>query len=340
MVEIYFATNRNRLPNENGEARFGQLAGPGAQGIAFGRATVENVALDDPGSGVITSCEVMNLGGIGPELSQSMLADGRDLCVFVHGAANTFVDSIQRAAFNGNWLNALPGSNLAVLVFSWPARHYDLWNVLGDLENYRQDQAQARASAPHFIEFLKSLYSLRPALGARRLTLMAHSMGNYALAFGVESWFATPSHSGPLFDSVILAAADEQSTSFGLSAGARLSDLWELAPVITIYSSREDVLILTSHIVNHDWRLGFDGPPNRPDTAFFPREHYVFVDCTGIEDYTNPLVDSPDRSHQYYRQSETVRRDIGRVLRGQEAPAGARSYDARRNVFTLPIVVA
>ncbi|MBV9252170.1 MAG: alpha/beta hydrolase, partial [Acetobacteraceae bacterium] len=219
-----------------------------------------------------------------------------------------------------------------------PARHYDLWDIIRDLRDYRLDQGQAQASAAHFVDFLQCLYRFQPSLAGRRLTLLAHSMGNYALAFGTDQWFATPRTPKVLFNTVVLAAADEQSDTFGLPAGKRLSDLWELSPAITVYSSREDVLINTSQVVNADWRLGYDGPPNRADTAFFKPGQYTFVDCTGIEDYTNPLIDSPDRSHQYYRQSETVRQDIARVLRGQDAPAGARNYDARRNAYSLTVV--
>jgi esterase/lipase superfamily enzyme len=38
----------------------------------------------------------------------------------------------------------------------------------------------------HFVEFLQALHRFRHSIGARRLTLLAHSMGNYVLGFGVE----------------------------------------------------------------------------------------------------------------------------------------------------------
>lgn len=95
------------------------------------------------------------------------------------------------------------------------------------------------------------------------------------------------SHNAPtLFDEVILAAADEPSDTFGMPDGARLSDLWELTKHITVYSNREDILIFASHIVNKDWRLGHDGPPNRADIRFFPPAEYAFVDCTANEDFS------------------------------------------------------
>jgi esterase/lipase superfamily enzyme len=337
MVEIYFATNRNRLLNPGGMAEFGQLAGPGSQGIAFGTATVEDISLDQPDAGTITSCEVVNFGGIGPELAAKILGGDRDILVFVHGAANTFTDALRRAAFNVTWLNNQGGRQFTMLAFSWPARDYQLWNILEDLEDYKQDQMQAQASAPHFVEFLQAVSRLRSQLGSRRMTMLAHSMGNYMLGFGIERWFADPRPPVQLFDAVVLAAADEQSNTFGLPAAGRMSDLWELTPEVTVYSSREDVLMLASHIANGDWRLGFDGPPNRADTRFFSTDHYKFIDCTAIQDFTASFIDAPDRTHQYYRQSETVRSDIGRLMRREGAPVETRIYDGSKNAFTLPV---
>jgi esterase/lipase superfamily enzyme len=336
-IKVYFATNRNRLADQNGQANFGELAGTGVQGIAYGAATVENVALETPNAGTITACSVVNLGSIGQDLSAQILAEDKDIVVFIHGAANTFRDSIQRAAFNCNWINQEPGRGVVVLVFSWPARHYKLWDLVSDLVNYRLDQAQAQASETHFVEFIQSLYRFQPSLGGRRLTLLAHSMGNYALGFGLERWFATPRAAQTLFDATVLAAADEPSNTFGLPNGGRLSDLWQISRHVTTYTNQQDVLMHASHIANGDWRLGFNGPANHADTKFFPAQHYVFVDCTRNEDFTQPLLEAPDRSHQYYRQSKTVRRDVARVLKGLEVPAGGRQYDTTGNVTTVPI---
>jgi esterase/lipase superfamily enzyme len=338
-IDVFFATNRNRLSDTNGVANFGDLAMPTVKGIAFGIATVDGVILEDPGAGKITKAQVISFGGIDQELASLILGEPeRDIVVFVHGAANTFENALQRAAFNQNWLNNAPGRGVVIVVFSWPATSYRLWDLLQDLGDYRHDQTEARASDMHFVEFLQALYRFRGLMGRRRLTMLAHSMGNYMLGFGVERWFSAAHDVPKFFDDVILAAADEPSNTFGMPNGARLSDLWLLTNRITVYSSREDVLIFASHIVNGDWRLGHDGPPNRADKRFFPPEEYVFVDCTENEDYTVSLLQSPDRSHQYYRQSLTVRADVARVLKGLAPPEGARVYDQRGNFYTLPTI--
>jgi esterase/lipase superfamily enzyme len=209
-VEVFFATNRNRLPDKNGIADFGDLAIPDVKGIAFGTATVDNVNLDDPGTGRITKARVLSFGDISPELAGMILAEPeRDIVVFVHGAANAFADALQRAAFNQNWVSEVPGRGVVFVVFSWPATSYDLVNLLRDLVDYRRDQSEARASDLHFVEFLRALHRFRGAIGGRRLALLAHSMGNYALGFGVERWFSASHDASILFDHVILAAADE-----------------------------------------------------------------------------------------------------------------------------------
>jgi esterase/lipase superfamily enzyme len=221
-IEIFFATNRNRLADQNGQAAFGSLAAPGAQGIAFGACTVDNVGDADPGTGTITELKVVNFGGIGPELGARILADpGTDVLVFVHGAANTFRDAMQRAAFNTHWINQLPGRPVTMIAFSWPALHYNLADIVGDLRDYHLDQAQARASDVHFVEFLQALTQLKATMGSRRLSLLAHSMGNFMLGFGVQRWFATPRDLPPLFDQVVLAAADEPSGTFATPDGGR-----------------------------------------------------------------------------------------------------------------------
>ena len=143
-IDVFFATNRNRLAEANGVANFGDLAHPDVKGIAFGAATVSDVNLDDPGAGQITKAQVMSFGDISAELAAQIFAGPeRDIVVFVHGAANTFRDSLQRAAFNQNWVSQAPGRAVIFIVFSWPATSYELWNLLADFNDYRHDQSEA-----------------------------------------------------------------------------------------------------------------------------------------------------------------------------------------------------
>ena len=261
-------------------------------------------------------------------------------------STSRFIDfcpaAIKRSAFNREWFAAsgVAEADTTVLAFSWPSGG-ELFASLPDPPDtaYRHDQDMAGRSSAHLASFLRNVLTLvdRTRRAGKRAFLLAHSMGNYMLGFGVERWFATPRTAQRLFDTTVLAAADEFSITFGRPNGQRLSDLWEITPQITVYTNREDVLMHASHIANGDWRLGYDAAPNRADKAFFSPDRYAFVDCTDNEDFTNSFLNLPDRSHQYYRQSKTVRRDIARVLKSLAIPVGGRVYHDARNVFTIPI---
>lgn len=298
-------------------------------------ATVEGVDLVDPNGGRITAISAGNTGSFADEDLQPILNSNKHILVFVHGAANSFTDGITRAAYNQNWLARATLQNASadfdIIAFSWPARAYFFADILGDYVNYRHDQDQARGSAYHFGLLLRSLYELRQRIGRRRLNLLCHSMGNYVLGGAVEQWFSnTAVPLVPVFDEVILAAADEVSTSFATPNNGRLADLWRLGHEVTIYNNRDDVMMKLSHLANRDYRLGYDGPANEADTHFFSPNVYEFVDCTGVNDY---VIGPPDRSHQYYRSSPTVRADIAAALAGLTPKR--KNYDAAENVYTL-----
>lgn len=84
------------------------------------------------------------------------------------------------------------------------------------------------------------------------MSLLGHSMGDYALSFAVDSWFrnsSAPNH--PLFDEIILAAADEKATTFAPPDG-RLRNLYRLGREITVYFNNDDILMELSHRANND----------------------------------------------------------------------------------------
>jgi esterase/lipase superfamily enzyme len=338
MTSILFATNRQQSAGA-GLPDFGDEPLPQNPGsLTCAVATVDAIDISRSTSGTISAISPLNQGGFTEAQLAPIIASPNDILVFVHGAANSFNDAITRAAYNQAWLAAaaLPSgkSDFDVIAFTWPSRPYVIANIVGDYVDYRHDQHSARHSAYHFGLFLQQLYALRARIGNRRLNLLCHSMGNYMLATAVELWFSNSGAPGlPLFDEIILAAADEKATTFSALQGARLSRLWQLGREITTYFLNIDVLMFISHIVNQNFRLGFDGPPNRSDKHFFSPNVYEFVDCAGINDFISSVIESPDRTHQYYRQSPTVRADIAASLAGL-TPHRVR-YDSRANAYFL-----
>jgi len=331
-TQILFATNRARTDNGAGMPQFGRTAITNPDNLWCGVATVDGVSDDDPATGTISAIANLNQGWFAQAQIDALTQSTNDLLVFVHGTDNDFVDAVTRCAYNQTWLSNGAGRGIDVIVFSWPSLAYgDLIDIFQDHTDYETDQKTASASAPHFGLFLQRLLALKPLLGGRTVSILCHSMGNYMLGAAVEAWFAQPQTAPPLFAQAILAAADEPSTAFLGSKGKRLSKLRQLAAGITVYFNDNDILMALSDIVNPFTPLGLAGPTGASNTHIYPTDAYQFVDCTNIADYIGAR--SFDESHQYYRQSPTVRADIVAVLLGN-AP-GRYYYDPTSNIWDI-----
>src|SRR5438094_2254027 len=114
----------------------------------------------------------------------------------------------------------------------------------------------------------------RARTNGSRVFLLSHSMGNYALQAGVQSWFTHGNGDAALFDEAILAAADERYDSFDFPQPGRLSSLYHLATRISIYFSHADGVLIFGEVINGVRRLGQDGPHHRTDTTRFPPAQY------------------------------------------------------------------
>ncbi len=341
MTNVLFATNRHqRQPSKSGLPHFNDECLPANPGnLVCASASVAGIDINAPSSGTIKAISPLMQGAFADQDLTPILNSKNDILVFIHGAANSFGDAITRAAYNQAWLAQakLPAGanrNFDIIAFTWPSRPYLLADIVGDFVDYRHDQHQARASAYHCCALMDLLYAFRGRIGNRRLNLLCHSMGGYMLAGAVQLWFSN--HTGPstpLFDEVVLAAVDEPATTFSTANGGRLSELWRLGREITVYFNNDDIAMGLSHFANQDYRLGFNGPPNKADKGFFSTNVYEFVDCTGVNDFISSLLDAPDRSHQYYRQSPKVRADISAAFAGL-TPVRPK-YDPKGNVYSL-----
>ena len=319
-VTVYFATNRvAQGPTTDWHSYGTDIISPtDPSQIIYAEAFLEGTDLKVEGSGTIATICHPQTGGFETGVAQDIVGSGKNILVFIHGFANSFLSSIARAAYNREWF-AASGANAAdttVVAFSWPS--------LGQLfaapphllpDDYLRDQAQANRSAFHIASFFANLQPMLTQLRnqGRRVFLLAHSMGNFALAAAVESWF---SHNNPvvgLFDEVFLPGADERWDSFTLPMGARLTRLAALTPRISIYNSIRDIALYLSIAVNFIPRLGHEGPIHKTDAAIYPSGRFRILDCAEVNDYD--LWNPPDASHQYYRRSPKVRADIVAAMR-------------------------
>ncbi len=330
---IYFATNRVMHAAAGAMPAFAEDAVARDAPFLCGVATVENIDTQDQNSGTVTALSTPAPGAFAEADLAALLASPNDVVVFIHGAMNGFTDSITRAAYNQAWLNetvvAGGARSYDMITFSWPAKaDYGLdepWTLLFTApEGYYHDWSAAEASDQHISRFLALLYALRARIGNRKMHLLCHSMGCHALGGAVEAFFrAPPAAAGaPLFDTILLPAGDEESSTFTEPNGGRLSNLRRLGNKIVVYFNRNDGLMHLSRIANHLYHLGFYGPPGRPDLKTYPSEVYTFVNCIGLKDTIDTKKNPAgfDATHQYYRQTPTVRRDIAMTLAGQNPP--------------------
>jgi esterase/lipase superfamily enzyme len=313
---VYFATNRIVSgPPENWRSYGTSIASPSdPSAITYATAFVDNSNLTADKTGMIEGIHDVQQGGFGQQAISDLSRPGRNLLVFLHGFANSFENAITRAAFNREWFanSGEAAADTTVIAFSWPSLG-KLLSLPLPFEDYRRDQVMAGQSAFHIMSFFSRLEPiLRQARATgRRIFLLAHSMGDWALQAAVESWFTHGNGAAFLFDEAILAAADERYDSFEFPPPGRLTDLDQLANRISIYFSTADAVLALSQAINLGAkRLGQEGPHHRFDTNRFPPSQYRMVDCSAFRDYDFGFASS----HQYYRRSPGVRADIAQTM--------------------------
>jgi len=158
-----------------------------------------------------------------------------------------------------------------------------------------------------FVDFLNDGEPCR-----RRLHLVVHSMGNWALRHTVLGLRALMDEGRlpKIFDNAFLMAADEDEDCF--EAAQKMAALTQLASAIHVYHSRSDLALKVSDTTKGNMdRLGANGP--RSFSGISAR--ISAIDC-GKVDFTEVA----HANHQYYRLRPEVIRDVRQVLEGQLEP--------------------
>ncbi len=305
---VYFATNRivKGASDQWRNYTIGIAAPSDPTQVTYGTAFIDDSNLTANTTGLITQLQDVQQGGFSQQAIDDLSSPGRNLLIFIHGFDNSFEEALTRAAFNRAWFAASnrKAADTTVVAFSWPSAGKLISLPFLD-RDYRRDQTMAGQSGQHISSFFTRLQPIIESARAqgRRVFLLAHSMGNWALAAAIESWFAHGNGDALLFDEAMLAAADEIYTTFQFEPSGRLSGLNRLATRISTYYA---VLKLSMAVNLGAKRLGQDGPHKRFDTTVYPSDKYRMVDCTRFEDYDFNLASS----HQYYRCSPGVRADM------------------------------
>jgi len=222
--------------------------------------------------------------------------------VFVHGYNVSFEDAARRTAqlkldlqFGG-----------AAIFYSWPSKATAL--------DYTRDESSIEWAIPHLHAFL---LALRRELPDTRIHLLAHSMGNRALA-GALQRFARDANAQAAserlrgFDEVVLAAPDIDAETFR-------SELFPAmrrgADGFTLYACDKDKALVVSAGV-HGWkRVG--------------QEASAFAALEGLESIqvalrASLLDDVLALDHSYYGDVSTVLEDVRKTLNGRGPQSAER----------------
>lgn len=321
MTLVYFATNRAAdasRPNGYGAG----IVDDDPNAVTYAVADVPN-----PASGQIAQISDKNPGRFSDAATAAIVGADRNLFVFIHGFDNSFEDAITRAATNADFYRQSqdPDADTVCIAFTWPSMGELIDLHLGDLDDaYERDQAMAGASALHLGHFFNEIDRLRVLFGEQKplgkIFLLAHSMGNWALQAALSWWTQNNQPKDVMFDEVILAAADEVADTFEAPGGHRMSRIADLARRVTIYYSGKDAILQLSAVINRNQRLGQDGPADKDSQGKYPPTLFRIIDCTAVGDFFPPFLSL--ETHQYYRLSDTVRKDIVAVMTGSAQPPG------------------
>jgi len=237
------------------------------------------------------------------ETPDGKMSRGGEAFIFIHGFNNSFEDAARRTAqiaydlkFKG-----------APLMYSWPSQ------ASGSLWAYKEDARTAQWCEENVTLFIEAIAR---ESGARKIHLIAHSMGNRVLSRALKNIsqkLALAQENKPLFNEVILTAPDIDAQVFKDSIAPHIT---QTAERFTIYSSSEDLALKASRVVNSFWhqRLGEGGSY----LTVFPKYKKInVVDASEID--TNLFA----LGHSYHADSETVLSDVRLVFEG--IPANSRN---------------
>lgn len=337
-VSVYFATNRNviasAVPNNFGT----DFNTDGA--LMFGRAILQSVKDESELGNSNLAIDALARDDFSSALQDEIVDTGADhLLISLHGFDYRFREAIMRAGYLGDWYGrGKPKLRSTVIAFSWPS--------LGSLslDAYRTDYHNAGASGGAFRRFLLALLPLiktyRAKSTKRRVTLMAHSMGNHFLHAGLQAAIGTaPGQLSVadfvgLIDCSLLVASDEDADALSSAGGLRW--LPDLSGHLTLYYNNQDLPLTTiSRSVHGVGRLGIDGPADKPS---FRNRNISFVNCSAANPELKNRARLDPQWHQYYRLVPEVRDDLCAVMLGADTAAlPNRTYRQAQNYYRLDL---
>ncbi|HZQ62466.1 MAG TPA: alpha/beta fold hydrolase [Casimicrobiaceae bacterium] len=306
VVRIFYVTDRKDTGNANPVLRF---ANERAAGGTISRGTCDVsiprthesgnlespswVRLEyrpDPNKHVV----LLNVNSLTPDPFYTQLSErlaqskDREVVVFIHGFNNSFEEAARKMA-QLTWDLQFDG---APILYSWPSRNR--------LLAYTQDEDTVQWTAFHLRAFLEELAA---RTDAKKIHLIAHSMGNRALTSALQVIAAKRQNAPrPLFDQVVLAAPDIGAQTMELLA----NEVRPIASRMTLYASDNDDALLLSKFVHGGTRAG-------------GKDNFLLV-APGIDTIDASAVRTDFLGHAYFDNSVHIISDIRKMISTAASP--------------------
>jgi esterase/lipase superfamily enzyme/nucleoid DNA-binding protein len=304
IVKIFYATDRE--PTAQNPLRFGPRRSSSGQ-LHLGtcevsiphdhrmakieRPTIWRLYREDPKRDfVIREIAAKEHAVFFSELAESVRSSEKNgAFVFIHGFRVAFNDAVYRTAQIAYDL----GFSGAPVLYSWPSNGA-LYEYTGDINNNDW-------TVRHLAAFLKELVSCSDA---QVIHLIAHSMGNRALAYALDLFAGEAGSEGRApFHEIVLTAPDIDADTFRQLAGA----VYASASRVTLYCSSRDRALKASKRLNGSY-------PRAGDCS-----NSVVV-VQGVDTIDASAVDTNLTGHFYYAENRSVLSDIFNLLESDAPP--------------------
>ena len=218
--------------------------------------------------------------------------------VFVHGYNVSFDNALYRTA----QITYDLGFDGVPFLYSWPSG--------GGLAGYLYDKDSADQSVEYLRRFIE-LVALKS--GAKKIHLVAHSMGNAALLRTLERiQLAGGLKGGATISQIILAAPDIDRDVFETLAGS----IGGFAEGVTLYASSSDRALLASRTIAGGIARAGDVPP--------PPSTPIIVNGVDTIDVTATSTEFFGLNHSGFAEKAALLDDVGVILLKGLRPPDAR----------------
>lgn len=313
-VPVFYGTTRARTVGshfygtERGPLRYGRamVSVPSERRIGdIPRPSIWTLYREDPSKHyLLREVEERSADEFVAEAKRHMASGGaNEAFVFVHGFNVIYADAVYRTAQIAADLNF----GGAAMLFTWPSK--------GKLSprGYTMDETEAEWTAPYLAAFLQSV----AGMGAEKVHLIAHSMGNRVLTGALRRLREVDLAPPGAFRELVLTAPDIDTETFVNDIAPAIRPT---ANRVTLYASSRDVALAYSKRIHGYPRLGDSD------------ENLVALDDIDTIDVS--AVDTNLIGHFYYGDNRSVLSDLFNLIKGDRMPRfglrekkkGARTY--------------